>query len=133
MRALLRSTIFIAAFAAATGACAGQWGTTCGTMSLPDEPADTAIHSAYSVDQGRVIGQMRVSGGKAVISGIWVEADSGKTCDSEEDGSLHWGRVTLRFNADYTSFSGSWTYCDGNSGGSWNGTLGASKGHGVNK
>ena len=122
-----RIGMMFTALVLATGAQAGDWSTSYSTMTLPDEPGDLRIFAPYDHDGGRIIGQMRLGASGPVITGSWVEAGSGVTCDTAVDGSHHWGAVTLQFNPDYTSFTGSWDYCGESGGGNWVGEIGAGK------
>jgi len=115
---------------------AGDWGTTYGTMALPDTPKAGSVRAPYSSDSGRLIGHMKLPkclDCGVVLSGVWVEGSSAKRCDSAEDGSFYWGSADLEFNADYTSFAGSWNYCGAGAGRSWSGKLGVSKGPAQNR
>ncbi|MFZ1679593.1 MAG: hypothetical protein WAT70_01130 [Rhizobiaceae bacterium] len=110
---------------------AGQWGTSEGTMTLPDEPMTGAIRAPYTQDDGRIVGRMNKlkTGDYSVgISGVWIESQSAKACATKKEGSPYWGNVTLQFNAAYDAFTGRWDYCGEGGGGSWTGKLGASKG-----
>ena len=115
---------------------AGDWGTTYGTMTLPDTPRAGSVRAPYSSDSGRLIGQMKIPkcmGCGVLVSGVWVEASSAQRCGSAEDGSFYWGSADLEFNADYTSFVGSWNYCSAGAARSWTGKLGVSKGPAQNR
>lgn len=122
-----RMITICAAVGLATAAGAGEWSTSYNTMTLPDQPGDLRIFAPYDYDSGRIIGQMRMTASGPVITGSWVEAGSGVTCNTAVDGSNHWGAVTLRFNPEYTSFTGSWDYCGESGGGNWVGEIGAGK------
>lgn len=113
-------------------AFAGEWSTSYGSMSLPDQPRPGALRAPYSHDNGRIVGEMLIP--KCLdtcgpqVRGVWVEADSAHECSSAKDGSYYWGNVELDFNVQYTSFSGHWDYCgEGGGGGSWQGGLGTSR------
>lgn len=136
MRHLSLALVSLMALGWSGAALAGEWGTNCGTLSLPDDPVGASIHAPYSMDNGRIIGRMnkpKCPDCGVTIDGVWVEDGSAKTCESSKDGSAHWGGVHLEFNADYTSFKGSWNYCGQGAGSPWTGKLGVSKGGGVNK
>lgn len=130
-------TLATVSFLGAIGAAnAGEWGTSYGAMTLPDEPTPGAVRAPYSVDQGRVIG--RIAKAKCPdcgvgLSGVWVEAGSNEACSTEKDGSVHWGDVHLEFNAAYTAFTGSWNYCGAGGSHPWTGKLGATKSGGQNR
>jgi hypothetical protein len=110
-----------------SAAIAADWSTSYGVMGLPDTPGDLRIFAHYASDNGRIIGQMRMESSGPVITGTWVENDSGQACSQAVDGSLHWGEATLRFNAEYTSFSGEWNYCGSGSSYDWTGSIGVKR------
>lgn len=112
-----------------SGAVAGQWSTSYGALTLPDQPSGN-VRAPYTDDSGRVIGrflQPKCMGCGVVLTGIWVEAGSAKTCPTKEDGSSHWGTVQFEFNPEFTSFTGRWGYCDEPFGHDWSGRLGATR------
>lgn len=135
----MRSKVLLAATVAlflGGQAQAGDWGTTYGTMTLPDTPRAGSVRAPYSSDSGRLIGQMKIPkcmGCGVLVSGVWVEGSSAQRCGSAEDGSFYWGSADLEFNADYTSFVGSWNYCGAGAARSWTGKLGVSKGPAQNR
>jgi hypothetical protein len=91
----------------------GQWSTTYGDMALADGSG------TYSSDNGRLA--FEVTG--RTLDGFWIEDGSARECESAKSGSQHWGRIVVDFDAAYTSFSGSWGYCDDEPDqGSWTGT-----------
>lgn len=96
---------------------AGRWDTTYGEMDFTVR--DGGIYAPYRTDNGRVFFQPE---GHQLV-GYWIEDDSGQRCDSEKDGSVHWGRLVLTFNDDLTSFTGWWSYCNSDTQlGEWVGT-----------
>ena len=112
---------------AAAPAMAGDWTTTYGVMQLPDTPRPGALRAPYSMDEGRIVGEMRIPkcfGCGPEIVGVWVERGSAHECASAKDGSKFWGNVTLTFKPGYGSFSGQWDYCGTGSTRSWTGTAG---------
>jgi hypothetical protein len=126
------AAILIAAVlaAAAVPASAADWTTSYGLMTLPDTAAAGPVRAPYTDDDGRVIGRFvapKCIDCGAVLEGVWVETDSGRRCDTVQDGSEHWGRVTFEFDPAYTSFSGSWDYCGAGSGSSWRGEIGVTR------
>ncbi len=127
-----KRTILATAFVLtlAMPAAAGQWSTSYGAMSLPDQPHGGAIRAPYNDDDGRIIGEMQIPkciGCGPIVTGIWVETSSGQRCDTARDGSNYWGGVKLEFNGDYTAFTGSWNYCGSGGGSAWKGQQGATR------
>ena len=102
---------------------AGEWSTTYGTMTFPDQPVAGPVFSRYQADEGRIIGQMELGAAGPLVMGTWVEASSGVTCDTPVDGSLHWGEVEFWFDPAYTRFTGAWYYCGQATPHDWSGTL----------
>ena len=73
----------------------------------------------YATDNGRLT--FDIDG--RTLTGFWIEDGSARTCDSARDGSEHWGPIVFTFDEGYTSFAGSWGYCDGDADqGRWSGT-----------
>jgi hypothetical protein len=110
-------------------ALASEWSTSYGAMSLPDV-ASGAVRAPYADDNGRVIGHFLIpkcSDCGPVLSGVWVEDDSAETCSEEKDGSSHWGKVSFKFDPAYTSFTGTWSYCDKSPVYDWSGKIGSSR------
>ncbi|MBY9066998.1 hypothetical protein K1X12_08815 [Hyphomonas sp. WL0036] len=66
----------------------------------------------YGITSGRIEGRMSNN----VLSGYWYEtaynAGLQGSCERERNGTLVYGRFTLTFNADRTSFSGYRSSCD---------------------
>ena len=89
------------------GAGAGLWRFDDGQLALAIGRDGTVV-GRYPNDNGRWFGQKR----GRVISGYWVENDSGQTCKTEKDGSRHWGRLEVEINQDGDGFDGWWSYCD---------------------
>jgi len=85
---------------------AGDWSSSEGAIHARLD--GDRLHGRYEQDNGRIF--MRLKGRKAV--GIWVEDDSDEECSIARDGSRHWGRAELEFDACFESFTGWWSYCD---------------------
>jgi hypothetical protein len=95
---------------------AGDWNSDWGTMHLSGL---STIEGTYDYQGGRIYGQLD----SYSFAGKWSQTTSGKKCKSPELGSYYWGRVALTFAKDGKSFSGSWSYCDGDpGGGGWSGS-----------
>ncbi|HUS96992.1 MAG TPA: hypothetical protein VMX97_09660 [Hyphomicrobiaceae bacterium] len=108
-------------------AMAGQWSTSYGSMTLPDAATSTELRAPYADDNGRIIGRMlqpKCPNCGVIVTGVWVETGSAKTCDSIKDGSRHWGNVDFKFNPEYTAFQGTWDYCGQGGKKSWTGKFG---------
>jgi hypothetical protein len=77
------------------------------------------VEGTYDYQDGKVYGQMTGS----VLEGKWSQTASGSKCERPELGSYYWGRIKWTFAPDGKSFSGSWSYCNGEVGaGDWTGT-----------
>ena len=94
---------------------AGVWKTSYGDVYFPRYAGDTVRGAFWSypesngqADNGRIIAE--VDGN--TLTGFWIE-DSGNTrCDSERDGSYHWGPVHFKSNEDFSVISGAWGVCE---------------------
>lgn len=74
------------------------------------------ITGNYDLDGGRIRGEFTSD---TVIEGYWIENSSNQACDSEKDGSAHWGRLRMQFeSADQHDVDTQWAYCDSDS---WSG------------
>ncbi len=62
------------------------------------------VSADYEDGQSQLVGQMKAMR----FEGTWHEPMAAKKCS---DGK-YWGRLTLDFAADFSSFSGLWSYCD---------------------
>jgi hypothetical protein len=103
--------------------CASDiWSTDYGSMTLPKSLTRnfSGLRVHYTEDSGRIIASYTAS--TRELTGFWIEAGSSQECESEKDGSLHWGGVTFTFNAEFNSFDGVWGYCTDAMSSSWNGT-----------
>ncbi|MEM7196010.1 MAG: hypothetical protein AAF402_13755 [Pseudomonadota bacterium] len=98
----------------------GTWTTSYGTMFIGQS---TKYVAEYSSDGGRIVG----NSSDRTVSGFWVENGSAEKCDSQKDGSFHWGRFEASFNADFTVFSGKWGYCNKPATQPWNGSRAAAE------
>ena len=65
---------------------------------------DGAVVADYTSGKGRIDGRLN---GTSLV-GRWVQPTSNKRC---ADGT-YWGGLQFEFSADFTSFSGTWAYCD---------------------
>ncbi len=78
-----------------------------GTVELSE--ADGKIQGTYTEDNGRVRGQFS---SENVIDGYWIEDGSKKACDTEKDGSKHWGALQITFKSKaHDEFDAKWRYC----------------------
>ena len=93
------------------------WESSQGKMGLLKR-ADGKLVGFYNTnDHGRVLLEMQGN----VATGYWIENESRQKCESERDGSFHWGRARWEFNEQMNSFSGWWSYCEAESGEAWSG------------
>ncbi|MFC1679435.1 DUF1566 domain-containing protein [Elusimicrobiota bacterium] len=83
----------------------GTWDTNWQELVL--EQDGRRVHGNYGEDNGEVFGEMS---GK-VLTGYWVEDDSGERCDDSKRGRHYWGKVKMKF--DRGRFIAEWGYCDG--------------------
>lgn len=78
-------------------------------------------------DAGRVDGTLEIydGDGSATLRGIWAQSNADQRCDSQRNGTYHWGQVTLVFNRSRNEFQGYWDYCDrgGAAESAWHGQL----------
>ncbi len=77
----------------------------------------TRVSGSYSQDGGRIDGQ--VSGGR--LTGYWAENGSDQRCPTQRLGTYYWGRIDWVLSADGRRFTGKWSYCSAEPGGSWTG------------
>lgn len=81
------------------------WGTTNASLKIID---DTRV--TYDYRNGRIFFYSIDEHGR--WDGYWVEDKGGRGCGNVlKDGSKYWGRVSFRFNPEYTRFEGTWDYC----------------------
>ena len=66
--------------------------------------ADGAVVADYTSGKGQIDGRLN---GTSLV-GRWVQPTSNKRC---ADGT-YWGGLQFEFSADFTSFTGTWAYCD---------------------
>ncbi len=83
---------------------AGKWKTNWGEMELTVN--GDYVTGGYSVDQGTIEGKLNGN----ILDGYWTEAQSGKRCAVQRNGSYYWGK--LRFVFEGNIFRGNWSYCD---------------------
>jgi hypothetical protein len=78
-------------------------------------------------DAGRVDGTLEVydGDGTATLRGFWSQANADQRCDTQRNGTYHWGAVTLIFSRSRGEFQGYWDYCDrgGAAESAWHGQL----------
>ncbi len=65
---------------------------------------DGAVVADYTNGKGRIEGRLN---GTSLV-GRWVQPTSNKRC---ADGTF-WGGLQFEFSADFTSYTGTWAYCD---------------------
>ena len=93
------------------------WESSQGDMGLLRTEDGRLVGFYIPNDRGRLLLELKGN----VASGYWVENESRQRCDSERDGSFHWGRIRWEFNQEMTAFSGWWSYCEAESGDAWTG------------
>lgn len=86
-----------------TGPVSGIWATTYGDMQFYGNGT-----GEYTSDSGKL--QFSLSG--SVMTGIWIEPSSAQECDSDRGGSNYWGKFEFIFDDIFSSFLGSWGYCE---------------------
>jgi len=100
------------------------WDSSEGPMGLLDADEGKFFGFYNQEDHGRLLLQRNESD----VTGYWVENNSRQQCASERDGSRYWGRIKWKFDDKFSSFSGSWSYCDADpSGSKWTGKRSAIK------
>jgi hypothetical protein len=105
------------------GDISGTWDTNLGQMTLFKE--GDSITGTYSstkigsiVDTGTITGKIK----GRTFTGFWIKTKSTTKCQSQKNGSYYWGGIKFKFTKTFTKFDGSWSYCAGGGGGSWNGS-----------
>ncbi len=103
----------------------GHWNTTdnsFGVVNFPSTVIGTItapyLGATFLSYQGRIVGNLQDN----LLTGVWVQDGSAVNCDSAVENSINWGKVELRFNADFTNFAGEWGYCDDRPTWQFNGT-----------
>lgn len=86
-----------------TGPVSGIWETTYGNMQFYANGT-----GEYTSDSGKL--QFSLSG--TTMTGIWIEPSSAQECESDRGGSNYWGKFEFIFDEEFTSFLGSWGYCE---------------------
>lgn len=112
----LTYTIHVRVTGATPRRLAGKWSTSCGTMTF-NVGAGGKVIARYTEDNGRIIGVLR---GRRLI-GHWIEDDSTVKCKTKRDGSYYWGRIVLEFDANFTKFTGKWSYDERKPTAAWDG------------
>lgn len=86
----------------------GIWDSSEGLMQLQADGGE--VTGEYGED-GEIIG---VFSQTTEFKGYWIQPRSSKSCATERNGSLYWGRLELTFESEAQDvFSGRWSYCDG--------------------
>lgn len=98
------------------------YSTSWGQMTL-QKGAGPDVSGSYPEDNGRISGTLVGT----TLSGYWIESDSDVECETIRDGSRHWGRMRMEFDAGFRSFTGLWGYCNGEQERDWSGNLAGSK------
>lgn len=93
----------------------GSWTSTYGDRLLLLREG-SVVQGEYDYDNGRVDFDII---GDRTLDGYWIEDGSDRACDVARNGSDHWGRLVLVFSDDFSSYSGTWGYCEDEPGGSW--------------
>lgn len=71
----------------------------------------------YSYTPGRIRGSFT---DETTFTGHWMKDDAARACDSERDGTRHWGTLRLDFDSPaHDSFEARWANCDEEK---WSGT-----------
>lgn len=99
------------------GNIAGVWNTTYGDMTFPNVSSGN-LRAPYTGEKGTIIGNLSSS----KLTGHWVEDASARKCTSQMEGSFYWGKMTFTFNSGFTTFNGTWGYCEEAPARSWTGT-----------
>jgi hypothetical protein len=97
----------------------GQWNSNEGLITFTQ--TGTSVAALYSQDNGHITGTFFNN----ILDGYWYENSSDQRCSvaqTNKDGqsTFYWGRIKFQFNND--TFTGTWGYCDSNSGHTWNGS-----------
>ncbi len=85
----------------------GTWETNWGNLHLY-RYGDTIV-GWYEEDCGEIYGYMR---DPHTLVATWAENSSNQRCDKALHGRYYIGKVIMKFNEDFTKFSGIWGYCD---------------------
>ena len=85
----------------------GEWTRGDHKLTLAVDEARSVV-GTYTSDEGRIFGTVQ----DRVVEGYWVEKGSKVACDSEKDGSRHWGRLRMEFDPDFVRYKAQWSYCD---------------------
>jgi hypothetical protein len=110
----------------ARGACtsaAGRWdGGDWGETVFFKEPKGK-FAGTYTHDNGRIYGSFQ---SENVFAGVWVEDEAARKCDTpsptEDSRKYYWGDFSVRFNEDFSEFTGAWGYCGDSPDRSWEGS-----------
>lgn len=85
----------------------GTWVTSWGVATFVDDPSG-GTRGEYSYKDGRIVGTLQGN----TLHGYWIQADSKRKCARPREGSLHWGRVRVKFDDRFSAFSGASSRCD---------------------
>ncbi|MDP8169726.1 hypothetical protein QJU96_00260, partial [Pasteurella skyensis] len=97
---------------------AGQWETSQNWAKMQLD--GSSVQGSYGEDNGRLFGDYDET--TKTFTGYWVEDGSDYKCDSEKDGSYHWGRTVWRFDNKLCTFKGAWGYCGKKPNHNWTGS-----------
>lgn len=92
----------------------GLWGSSEGDIQFRQRGNQVVGH--YNANEhGEISGRLH----NDLLTGYWIEDQSGKRCTSPRNGRYNWGRIELHFSGN--SFSGKWGYCEDAPTSNWNG------------
>ncbi|MFD1378828.1 hypothetical protein [Fodinicurvata halophila] len=80
-----------------------------GPLALVISEESGEVTGEYPNYSGRVVG--RYDHDASVVEATWIQAQSEVRCDSDRNGSHHWGRVSWELDAGH-DLSGRWGYCE---------------------
>jgi hypothetical protein len=67
------------------------------------------VRGSYNVDNGEVVFDVV---DEFTLDGYWIEDLSRQECETSKEGRDYWGRLIIRFDEQYRSYSGHWDYCE---------------------
>lgn len=85
----------------------GTYETNLGTMQIT--PQGKGPLGTYQLGDGLIYGSVSAT----QLSGLWVQSNGDEPCAQSVYDSRFWGRIKLRFSADFSVFEGSLRHCDG--------------------
>lgn len=86
----------------------GEWETNWGAFSLHQQ--GNKVFGWYTSDNGEITGKMVDT---HTFEGKWVEDHSSQKCKYASDNRFYWGKLSILFNSNFSSFRGKWNYCEG--------------------